>query len=75
MVLPFGDWEGGQLVLHELGIALDLNHCDAVVFRSSLVTHFNLPFSGCRNAFVLHCDSQLLNWEAHKEKLGDLVSV
>ena len=65
MVVPFGNWEGGELILHEIRLAVDLNHCDAILFRSSALTHFNLPFTGFRNALVFHCDSQLLKWEDH----------
>ena len=47
-VLALGDWEGGHLCLHELGLALDLQCGDLVIFRSDALTHFNLPHIGSR---------------------------
>ena len=73
MVIPFGKWKGGQLVLYELGLAFNLRHCDAFVFRSNLITHFNLLFTGCRDSFILHSDKYIENWSKQKQLFGDLV--
>ena len=73
MVIPFGKWKGGQLVLYELGLAFNLRHCDAFVFRSNLITHFNLLFTGCRDSFILHSDKYIESWPKQKHLFGDLV--
>ena len=73
MVIPFGKWEGGQLVLYELGLAFDLRHCDALIFRSNIITHFNLTYTGLRNAIILHSDKDIENWPKQKRFFGDLV--
>ncbi|TFK58157.1 hypothetical protein BDN72DRAFT_740048, partial [Pluteus cervinus] len=44
VVTVASDCEGGELVLVELGIVLELKHGDMVVFPSSKITHFNQHF-------------------------------
>ncbi|KLO10039.1 hypothetical protein SCHPADRAFT_536579 [Schizopora paradoxa] len=61
-VLALGDWKGGHLCLHELGLALDLQCGDLVIFRSDILTHFNLPHYGTRYSVVLSTDKGLQTW-------------
>jgi hypothetical protein len=56
IVLVVGDFEGGELVLHEPGLVLELRSGDVVIFPSSKITHFNLHFRGRRASVVLHSD-------------------
>ena len=63
IAMPFGEWEGGDLVLYELGLVLDLRQGSLCVFKSSIVTHFNLDFTGKRFAIILHTDDKIATAE------------
>ena len=62
VVIPFGDWEGGDICLYELGLVVKLRPGDVLVFPSCHITHFNLHFTGFRGSLVLHSDRQGANW-------------
>lgn len=66
LVLPIGEYTGGELCLVEPGLVLDVNQGDIVVFRSSEITHFNLHFSGLRASMVLQTDREMSAWSSHK---------
>ncbi|TFK59098.1 hypothetical protein BDN72DRAFT_740374, partial [Pluteus cervinus] len=44
LVISDPECEGGQLVLEEPGLVLDLKCGDVIVFPSSKISHFNLHF-------------------------------
>jgi hypothetical protein len=46
LVLPIGDFEGGEICMMETGLVIRLKPGDFVVFRSSEITHFNLHYRG-----------------------------
>ena len=54
--------EGGDLCFLELGLRLGLRHGDIVVFRSDILSHFNLHFKGKRVSLVLHTDKAGMEW-------------
>lgn len=62
IVMPWGSYEGGQLVLEGAGIVLDLPPGAVVIFPSWLLVHYNLHFTGFRGSIVLHCDKQGRCW-------------
>ena len=62
LVIPFGNFQGGELVLWEPGLVLDLKEGAMVIFPSSKITHFNLHFTGFRGSVVLHTDKELKSW-------------
>jgi hypothetical protein len=62
LVIPFGEWEGGEICLHELGLVIKLHPGDILVFPSCEITHFNLHFTGKRGSLVLHSDRQGARW-------------
>lgn len=68
-VVPFGDFEGGELVFWELGIVLQLRGADIVTFRSERLTHFNLHYIGMRGSLVFHSDGDLKRWVESKNGL------
>ena len=72
-VLALGEWEGGHLCLYELGLALDLQCGDFVIFRSDILTHFNLPHYGTRYSVVLSTDKGLQTWA--KDRCGHNVNI
>jgi hypothetical protein len=58
LVLVIGnEFEGGELVLYEPGIVLQLKNGDVVLFPSAKVSHLNLHYRGIRASMVLHTDS------------------
>lgn len=61
-MLPFGDWEGGELCLYEPGITLDLCAGDVVLFPSNQISHFNLCMEGYRGSMVLSTDRDMKGW-------------
>lgn len=70
MVIPIGSFEGGELVLVEQGLVLEVGNGDVVVFRSGESTHFNLDYSGQRASFVLHTDREMVSWQKDKNFWG-----
>lgn len=62
VVIPFGTWENGELVLYEAGLVLDLKAGDIIIFPSFKLTHFNLNFQGVRCSVVMHVDKAGRSW-------------
>lgn len=48
----WGEFEGGELVLPTLKLALKFQPGDVVFFRSALLYHYLMPFVGHRTSFV-----------------------
>jgi hypothetical protein len=63
VVIPFGDFEGGELVLWEAGLIIDLKEGDIFIFPSFHLTHFNMSFKGVRGSVVMHSDKDALRWK------------
>lgn len=68
VVIPGGPFRGGELVLHEAGLVLELVEGDILVFPSWKITHFNLHFEGSRLSIVLHSDKEVSSW--NKDRNG-----
>ncbi|KAJ7730892.1 hypothetical protein DFH07DRAFT_756078 [Mycena maculata] len=66
VVIPFGDWEGGELGMFEPGLLLRPRPWDAMVFPSCRITHFNRHFTGERCSLVLHSDKHGDKWAQYK---------
>jgi hypothetical protein len=62
VVLPFGDFSGGELVLYEAGLVIEAQEGDIVIFPSFGLTHFNMSFQGVRGSIVLHADKEAKRW-------------
>ena len=62
LVIPFGKYTGGDLVLWEPGVVIDAKQGDLIIFPSSQITHFNLHFTGFRGSVVMHTDKELKSW-------------
>ncbi|KAJ7899488.1 hypothetical protein B0H14DRAFT_2268433, partial [Mycena olivaceomarginata] len=62
VVIPFGEWEGGELGLHEPGFLFRFRPWDAIIFPSWQITHFNMDFKGIRCSLVLHSDKEGDKW-------------
>ena len=70
LVIPIGNFKGGELVLVEQGLVLELGSGDVVVFRSGEATHFNMDYEGERASFVLHTDWNMDTWQEHHNYWG-----
>ncbi len=62
MVLVFADCEGGELVLYEPEMVVELSSRNLFFFPSSEISHFNLHFKGQRFSVVFHTDKAASNW-------------
>lgn len=62
LVLAIGDFDEGDLCLHEPGLVLGLRNGDLAVFRSANITHFNRHFIGYRASFALSTDKMMDGW-------------
>lgn len=63
VVIPFGDFEDGELVLLEAGLIVDIREGDLFMFPSFRLTHFNMSFNGVRGSVVMHSDKDSLRWK------------
>lgn len=61
-VFTLAKFTGGQLVLYELGLVIDLQPGQVVLFPSRKITHFNLHFTGERVSIVLSFDKEAVKW-------------
>jgi hypothetical protein len=62
IVIPFGEFEDGEIVLWELGIVVEMLEGIFLAFPSYDVMHFNLHFRGFRGSIALHADKEIDNW-------------
>lgn len=74
IVIPFGDCQGGELVLHEAGLVLELKEGDILIFPSSKLTHYNLHFQGVRGSYVMHSDKEVRSWTDDLNGWGNKIS-
>ncbi len=61
---------GENLFFHELGLVLQLKQGDVIAFRSDILTHYNLHYSGKRGSLVVHSDKHLDKWKKAKKGFG-----
>ena len=64
LVIPFGEFEHGELVLYELGLVFELRNGAIFLFESPFITHFNMPYTGYRGSLVLHTDASIRHFLA-----------
>src|ERR1700733_7544572 len=62
VTIPFGNYSGGGLVLHEAGVVIERAVGDVMIFPSSHLTHFNLDFEGVRGSIILFSDKHGDDW-------------
>jgi len=75
IVIPGGVFKGGELVLHEAGLVLELVEGDVIVFPSWKITHFNLHFQGDRFSLVMHSDKEVSSWNRDRNGwIGHMVA-
>ena len=62
VVIPFGSWTEGEIVLYELKLVIKMKSGDVLSFPSCFITHFNMHYSGTRGSLVFHSDNTGENW-------------
>lgn len=75
VVIPLGDFEGGELVIYEASLVFDARPGEAIIFRSTELTHFNLHYRGVRASLVLHSDKHGKDWVENRNEWNDHLSV
>jgi hypothetical protein len=62
-VVPWGEYNGGGLVLWPLKIVMELEPGDAFFFMGSLIAHNVAEVEGVRNSIDLFCHLNVLSWK------------
>ncbi len=62
VVISMSDGVGGELCLLELGLVVEMRSGDAIIFKSSQLTHFNMHYRGQRASLVFHSDKMAAKW-------------
>jgi hypothetical protein len=59
-----GDYEGGEVILYELGVVIELKPGDMLIFPDGLIHHANRPVTGTRYSLVAFTRGNMLAyWE------------
>jgi hypothetical protein len=66
LVVPFGVFQGGEIVLMQLGVVADLPHCHCLWFLSSVIEHMNMEHDGRRGSMVFQTDEALQAWASNQ---------
>ena len=67
-VIPWGEYHGGELVLHQLKTVVELKPGDAFYFMGSLITHNICNVNGVRNSIDLFCHKTVLTWKDKRDE-------
>jgi uncharacterized protein (DUF2237 family) len=62
VVMPFGNWKGGELGMWEPRLVFEAGPGDLLSFPSSQITHFNLHMKGVRCSLVMQTDKDICRW-------------
>ena len=66
VIIPFGDFEDGELILYEAALMIRVFEGDVVIFPSYQLTHFNMHFKGVRGSVVMHSDKEAKRWKTDR---------
>ena len=72
-VVPWGEYNGGGLVLWQLEMVMELEPGDAFLFMGSLIAHNVGEIEGVQNSIDLFCYKNVLSWKdrCDKERQGE----
>ena len=62
-VVPWGEYKGGELILWQLEMAVELWPGDAFFFIGSLIAHNIQGVKGVQHSIDLFCDNMVLSWK------------
>ncbi|KAL6074266.1 hypothetical protein QOT17_004295 [Balamuthia mandrillaris] len=60
VVIPLGDFTGGQLFFPEINVTVNTQPGDVVAFRSARLTHSVLPYVGTRHSVILFTQDNMI---------------
>jgi predicted 2-oxoglutarate/Fe(II)-dependent dioxygenase YbiX len=63
-LIPFGEFEGGDLILWEAQIVVKLHAEDLFFFPAHLFTHSNTSVEGVRHSVIAFTSEGVLRWSA-----------
>jgi hypothetical protein len=72
-VVPWGEYNGGGLVLWQLKMVMELEPGDAFFFMGSLIAHNIGEIEGVRSSIDLFCHTNVLSWKdkCDEERRGE----
>ena len=65
--VPYGNWQGGDLLLWELRKRVELREGEALFFRGSIILHNCWNISGSRNSVNLFTHESVLKMDAKRK--------
>jgi hypothetical protein len=66
-VLPFGDYDGGDLILWQCGVQFELRPCDVLLFFGACIAHNTTGVTqGVRNSLDLFNHKSVWDWKKRK---------
>jgi len=67
VIICWGDFEGGELVFTELMSCVPFPAGSIIMFRSAIISHYNLPVTGNRYSMVFTTDKNLFKWSCSQQ--------
>lgn len=62
-LLCWGDFTGAEMTFRELGLKIPFKRGQILIFRSSLLTHWNQIAHGIRHSMVLFTPARMFDWK------------
>ena len=69
-VIPYGSWKGGDVLLWELRLRVELQKGQALFVRGSVITHSAWNMEGTRNSIDLFTHNNVLQIDMEKRRHG-----
>jgi len=67
VIICCGKFKGGELVLTELSACVPFPACSIIMFRSAIISHYNMPGDGDRYSIVFMTDKNLQKWSCSQD--------
>ena len=71
-VIPYGEWEGGEVMLWEIGMRVEVRRGEALFFQGNVILHNAHDITGSRNCvdLFIHQNVVTLDEQNRKHKWG-----
>ena len=70
VIICWGKFQGGELVFTELRACVPFPAGSIIMFRSAIISHYNMPVDGERYSMVFMTDKNLHKWSEAQSKSG-----
>ena len=67
-IIPYGDWQGGEVILWDLKKKVELKEGQALIFQGRIIMHNAWRIEGSRNSVDLFIHESLLKMDQKKKK-------